>query len=238
MSLVEGQGGLPTLAGEEKESPRRMLLIHNNHSNVSSGEDKGSRVAHRRGGDTSSGIERNHTFESLLSDEECPNSTAAAPANDRSGGEDDSDHSTLALRRETDYKAVFESPDDDHLWSFCFAPVPSHIVAVVYISTFAVFGTVIRTYFGRFFGLDCNKESNAVDDFMTRVSTQICVTSNGKTASTGGALFTDLPANMLGCFIIGVLTPALDRGHPLPWLRKGHPLQTHEAFHTALKVGL
>jgi hypothetical protein len=53
---------------------------------------------------------------------------------------------------------------------------------------------------GRLFGLDCeqhNDDREAVDDFFMPLSSQICVTSSGKT-ERGGAFFTDLPANMLG----------------------------------------
>jgi len=69
-----------------------------------------------------------------------------------------------------------------------------------YISTFGILGTVLRLYMGRIFGLDCELqdiEYEEVDDFLTQFSSQICVTSSGKT-TTGGAIFTDLPANMLG----------------------------------------
>jgi fluoride ion exporter CrcB/FEX len=108
----------------------------------------------------------------------------------------------------------------------------------LYISIFATFGAVIRIYMGRLFGVDCESGSEGIDDFLTPFSSGICVTASGKTDQTGGALFSDLPSNILGSFIIGVLSPAVASGHPLPWFRKDHRLQHHEAFHTALKVGL
>jgi fluoride ion exporter CrcB/FEX len=108
----------------------------------------------------------------------------------------------------------------------------------LYISLFATFGAVIRIYMGRFFGLDCERGTNEFDDFLTPLSSEICVTASGKTDQTGGAFFSDLPSNILGSFFIGVLSPAIASGHPIPWFRKDHRLQHHEAFHTALKVGL
>jgi fluoride ion exporter CrcB/FEX len=108
----------------------------------------------------------------------------------------------------------------------------------IYISVFATFGAVIRIFMGRLFGLDCERVIKEIDDFLTPFSSEICVTASGKTDQTGGAFFSDLPSNILGSFFIGVLSPAIASGHPIPWFRKDHRLQHHEAFHTALKVGL
>jgi len=70
---------------------------------------------------------------------------------------------------------------------------------VIFIGTFAVFGAVLRVYMGRFFGLDCEQVNDrVVDDWLTSLSSRICVTASGKTEQTGGALFVDLPSNMLG----------------------------------------
>lgn len=110
---------------------------------------------------------------------------------------------------------------------------------IVYISVFAIFGAVLRSYMGRFFGLDCEQaqSGNAVQDFMTPLSERICVTNSGKTNQTGGALFVDLPANILGSFLMGLLSPKDPNDHPIVWFRKDHPLQKHNVFHAALKVG-
>lgn len=68
-----------------------------------------------------------------------------------------------------------------------------------YISTLGILGTVLRMYMERFFGLDCEmKSSKPVNDFFERISSNVCVTASGTTNQTGGALFTSLPANMLG----------------------------------------
>jgi hypothetical protein len=39
------------------------------------------------------------------------------------------------------------------------------------------------------------------NDFFSIISSNICVTSSGKTEQTGGALFLDLPANMIGRYV-------------------------------------
>ena len=127
--------------------------------------------------------------------------------------------------------------------------VPKHyrstISHVHFISLFAIFGTIVRIFCGRFFGLDCDP-ATAVDDFLLPFSQHICVTSSGK-HTRGGALFTDLPTNMIGSFLIGMLSPLVvpltesgrnTKAHPVPWFRLDHPLQRHKAFHAALVTGL
>jgi len=63
---------------------------------------------------------------------------------------------------------------------------------------------------------------------------KICITNNGLTEQTGGALFLDLPANMLGCLIMGMLASS---DHPIPWFRQDHPLQKHSALIAGLGTG-
>jgi hypothetical protein len=48
----------------------------------------------------------------------------------------------------------------------------------------------------RIFGYDC--ENKDVDDFLTSFTSNICVTTNGQSIQTGGALFIDFPANIFG----------------------------------------
>ena len=108
---------------------------------------------------------------------------------------------------------------------------------VVYLSTFACFGTIIRVFLGRFFGSDC--ELQQINDWLSPLSRQICVTASGTTEQTGGALFVDLPANMLGSFVMGLLT-VLEPNvwPPIPWLHADHPLQQNDALHVAIKSGM
>lgn len=110
----------------------------------------------------------------------------------------------------------------------------------IYLGTFAVFACVLRIFAGRFFGLDCEHLEaglHSADDFLVPLSSQICVSASGKTVQTGGALFVDLPANMLGSFLMGLVSPVATGHHPLPWFNADHPLQRHWIFHLALRLG-
>lgn len=110
-----------------------------------------------------------------------------------------------------------------------------------YLYSFAILGTSIRVFLGRLFGSDCENQGQ-MEDFLTPLSEQICVTSGGTTLQHGGALFTDLPANMLGSFVMGLVSSLIPEGgrygSKLPWLRNNHPLQNHQGIHHAIKVGL
>jgi hypothetical protein len=91
---------------------------------------------------------------------------------------------------------------------------------IFYISTFSILGTVSRLYVGRLFGLDCIRQEQNDDthnDFLSPLLSHICITSDGKT-QRGGAIFIDLPANMLGSYVSKFfLVPS-----------------THEAFNTPI----
>lgn len=70
---------------------------------------------------------------------------------------------------------------------------------VYYIGTCAILGTSLRIFMGRLFGSDCDSATidNGVGDFFESFASIICITSDGRLRA-GGAIFTDLPANMLG----------------------------------------
>jgi|GEM_PF-6560866 len=107
---------------------------------------------------------------------------------------------------------------------------------VFYLSAYAVLGAVLRVYVARFFGQDCDDPS--VNDFLTPLSRQICVTASGKTLQHGGALFLDLPANMIGSFVMGLITPMdPETGLRFPWFKMDHPLQDDDVLHAAYSVG-
>lgn len=110
-----------------------------------------------------------------------------------------------------------------------------------YLYSFAILGTTLRLFVGRLFGSDC-EFPGIVEDFLTPLSQSICVTSSGKTLQHGGGLFTDLPSNMLGSFIMGLVSSFYPEGgrygSKFPWLQKQHPLQRHDGIHNAIKTGL
>lgn len=90
------------------------------------------------------------------------------------------------------------SHHDDHFDFSLFGVWEDVVSQIFYISTFSILGAVIRVYVGRIFGLDCRmaQAGNGMNDFLAPFSSRICVTSNGIMET--GALFIDLPANMLG----------------------------------------
>lgn len=69
------------------------------------------------------------------------------------------------------------------------------------LSLFSIIGEIMRICLEQVFGQACHTNPDDVDWNQSRWAP--CVTDPGTTASTGGGLFIDLPANMLGCFIIG-----------------------------------
>lgn len=91
------------------------------------------------------------------------------------------------------------SHHDDHFDFSLFGSWEDVVSQIFYIAMFSVFGTVVRIYMGRIFGLDCQWEEagRGIGDFITPFSSSICITSDGKMQAPG-ALFIDLPANMLG----------------------------------------
>ena len=111
---------------------------------------------------------------------------------------------------------------------------PSTMQYVLYISVFAVLGSCLRVYLGRLLGEDCEFE-HEIDVLMPFY---VCVTASGRTEQTGGALFYDLPANLLGSFIMGLLTPKLPNVDKLPFLGKDHPLQNDLTYYTGIGTGL
>lgn len=102
---------------------------------------------------------------------------------------------------------------------------------VLYLSVFSVFGSSIRVFLVRSFGVACEISDLEMDEF--------CITATGTTIQRGGALFADLPANMVGCFLMGLTTSLQpDLWPPLPWLSPDHPLQQHDAYHVGIRSGL
>jgi len=77
----------------------------------------------------------------------------------------------------------------------------SVLITTAYVSLFAQAGAAARIFIGELFAGNCTRR-----DPEGSLSWIPCVASSGVDESYGGALFKDLPANMLGCFVIGILT--------------------------------
>ena len=105
-----------------------------------------------------------------------------------------------------------------------------------YLSIFSIIGSILRVFIGRLFGLDC--DGLIVDDVFHQGFAKICVTATGLTEQTGGTLFIDLPANMIGSMMMGVMTPGVSGWPGIPWLRAENPLQQDKAMNIAIRTGL
>uniref|UniRef100_A0A7S4J026 Fluoride ion transporter CrcB n=1 Tax=Odontella aurita TaxID=265563 RepID=A0A7S4J026_9STRA len=112
---------------------------------------------------------------------------------------------------------------------------------LLYLSAFAILGETVRVFAGRLFGVDCELygtgSASFVDDWFGVGARHVCVTSTGTSERMGGAAFADLPANILGCFVMGIMTLSSD-WPVVPWLRGDHPLQSNDAIHLAIRTGL
>ena len=102
---------------------------------------------------------------------------------------------------------------------------------IYYIATWGILGAVLRVYLNRLLGLDCDSETSG--DFWQ--ASRICLTATGETSRKGGALFVDLPANVVGSFLMGLLSASTS--HPIPWFPARHHLQRHTSWHTGLTTG-
>lgn len=108
------------------------------------------------------------------------------------------------------------------------------VSTLVALSLYSYIGETLRIVSEQVFGAACH---DATREF------PICTTDPGTTSSTGGALFVDLPANMFGCFLIGLFvagnaslgTPV---NMPLACASRSHFLQEWTATHLAIRTGL
>ena len=111
-------------------------------------------------------------------------------------------------------------------------------VTACYLGVGAIFGTLLRMVMAQLFGEECRSPGTVgwiADDSV------LCVTSNGETSTVGGIVFADLPANVLGCFIMGLLQDGksleLAVHSPLGILKPSSVWQGYDIWHTALKTG-
>ncbi len=113
---------------------------------------------------------------------------------------------------------------------------------LLHLSAYAQLGVLTRVYIGKLFGGACSSPG--------RWHWAPCVTSPGLTRP-GGALFTDFPANVVGSFLIGILSSGAVFQSTFPrvggvgdhaatqllFLPSSSPLQSHFALHVGLRTG-
>lgn len=100
---------------------------------------------------------------------------------------------------------------------------------LLYLSLFSELGVLTRIYVGRLFNDGCYNGWG------------LCLTSGGGRDKTYGAQFTDLPANMLGCFVMGLLSTAAVLGlkskKSLAFLPASHHWQKQNELLVGLRTG-
>lgn len=111
---------------------------------------------------------------------------------------------------------------------------------VLHLVAWAQIGVLIRIYLGLILGGACSHTAASL-------AWVPCVTSSG-TSRDGGALFVDLPANVLGCFLMGLfvssdvlancLKHTLTVEAPLAVLPVKSALQAHTPLQVGLRTGL
>ncbi|GKY94415.1 hypothetical protein MPSEU_000407300 [Mayamaea pseudoterrestris] len=111
-------------------------------------------------------------------------------------------------------------------------------VQACYISVGAILGAFCRMIVAQLFGEEC---ANPGTVGWLSSGAPLCVTQDGDTLQEGGVIFSDLPANMLGCFLMGMVVNGeylhLALPMPLAWLKPDHPFQSMEILHNAFKTG-
>ena len=107
----------------------------------------------------------------------------------------------------------------------------------IYIALFAILGTFLRMIVAQVFGEYC-KNPDSIG--WLKASAPLCVTNGGATEQ-GGIIFADLPANMLGSFIMGFFQSGATLGLALPlaiaWLRPQNSLQKMPILHKGITTG-
>eukprot|EP00557_Chaetoceros_sp_GSL56_P003494 CAMPEP_0176488446 /NCGR_PEP_ID=MMETSP0200_2-20121128/6713_1 /TAXON_ID=947934 /ORGANISM="Chaetoceros sp., Strain GSL56" /LENGTH=547 /DNA_ID=CAMNT_0017885429 /DNA_START=213 /DNA_END=1856 /DNA_ORIENTATION=- len=112
-------------------------------------------------------------------------------------------------------------------------------IKVMYVSVFAIMGAFLRIILAQLFGEEC-KNPGSVG--WLKAGQPLCVTATGETSMEGGIIYSDLPANLLGSFIMGMMqttdTMGLPKIFPIAWLNENNSFQTYDIIHLAVRTGL
>ncbi len=101
-----------------------------------------------------------------------------------------------------------------------------------------MFGALLRMVLAQLFGEEC-KNPGTIG--WLKAGQPLCVTADGEQSISGGIIFADFPANLLGSFIMGFMqgTDTMDLPKPIPiaWLNENHPFQSDKTIHLAIRTG-
>mmetsp|Transcript_14509 Transcript_14509/g.17649 ORF Transcript_14509/g.17649 Transcript_14509/m.17649 type:complete len:605 (-) Transcript_14509:41-1855(-) len=163
--------------------------------------------------------------------------------NSQESGDDDGDNNSTNSTYST-LKVHQGSADFDYgmhtvtqsKWEF--GKTKRGIIKVFYMSVFAIVGAFLRMILAQLFGEEC-KNPGTVG--WLKAGQPLCVTADGDTSISGGIIFADFPANLLGSFIMGLMqgtdTMDLPKILPIAWLNEDHWFQADHAIHLAIKTG-
>mmetsp|Transcript_7060 Transcript_7060/g.10113 ORF Transcript_7060/g.10113 Transcript_7060/m.10113 type:complete len:527 (-) Transcript_7060:109-1689(-) len=112
------------------------------------------------------------------------------------------------------------------------------LIAACYMSVAAMLGSFFRIVVAQFFGEECKRPGTVG---WLSASSPLCVTVDGVISEVGGIVFADFPANMLGCFIMGLMLAGdklvLPLDVPIAWLSPDHFFQRWDVIHLAIRTG-
>lgn len=207
------------------ESPKQSLLIDTNGTNHSSIEEGPSSPFHAME-EEGQGIAMVNTG--------IPTPTLTS-TNDTIGEEND-----LKV-----YQGYADFDDEDIQMNqissskWYFGKTKRATIKILYLAIFSAVGALLRIVLAQLFGEEC-KNPGTVG--YLRAGQPLCVTANGETSIEGGIIFSDLPGNLLGAMIMGLLLStdamSLPKTFPIAWLNENSHFQTFDTIHFAIKTGL
>ncbi|GMH42179.1 hypothetical protein BSKO_10098 [Bryopsis sp. KO-2023] len=114
---------------------------------------------------------------------------------------------------------------------------------LVHLAVFSQAGVVVRILLGELFGGNCAERVRGGNFHWIP-----CVVADGTGDNHGGAFFRDLPANAVGCFVMGLLSSVAVLAarysaakevpeKPIAAFKRGSPLQSHDALQVGLRTG-
>lgn len=112
------------------------------------------------------------------------------------------------------------------------------MVQGLYMAIFAILGATLRIAIAQLFGEEC---ANPGTVGWLAASSPLCVTADGSTKREGGIIFADLPSNILGSFLMGMMQTTAALGLPvtvpIAWVSDESWFQGWHVIHLAIRTG-
>ena len=173
----------------------------------------------------------------------------------RSGGSKDEEQGAVADAELNEPTSAFHALPDtgtaegvglDQEYSSPFSPSScwltdarkTTLVTCMYMSVCAVLGCLLRIAMAQLFGEGC-KNPGSIG--WLAAGEPLCITDIGRVTREGGVIFADLPANLLGSFIMGMMQTCavlgLPKNMPIPWMKASSSFQNWDILHLAIRTG-